>query len=89
VYPKEGIRKPLTYNSFGMDLSAGSLFLSLFIGALGAGFFIYGKKQRRIPQLVGGIVLSVYPFFVPNLWIMGGIAVGIVLVIWLATLKGL
>lgn len=89
MYPKERIRKLLTYNSFRMDLSAGSLFLSLFIGAVGAGFFIYGKKQRRIPQVVGGIVLSVYPYFVPNLWIMGGVAVGIVVVIWLATLKGL
>ncbi len=86
---KQGNRQPLTYNSFGMDFSAGSLFLSLFIGTVGAGFFIYGKKQRRIPQLVGGIVLSLYPYFVPNLWIMGGVAVGIVLVIWLATLKGL
>ncbi|HLY73194.1 MAG TPA: hypothetical protein VKU80_03675 [Planctomycetota bacterium] len=71
-----------------MDLSAGSLFLSLAIGAVGAGFFIYGKKQRRIPQLVGGIVLSVYPYFVPNLWVMAGIAAGVVLVIWAATLKG-
>jgi len=72
-----------------MSLDPGSLFLSILISAVGVGFFIYGKKQRRIPQLVGGIVLSLYPYFVPNLWIMGGVAVGIVLVIWLATLKGL
>jgi hypothetical protein len=72
-----------------MDLSAGSLFLSLAIGTLGAGFFIYGKKQRRIPQLLGGIILSVYPYFIPNLWIMGGIAVAIVLAVWVATTMGL
>jgi hypothetical protein len=72
-----------------MDFSAGSLFLSLAIGAVGTGLFLYGKKQRRIPQLIGGIVLTVYPYFIPNLWVMGGIAVGIVLVVWLATLKGL
>jgi hypothetical protein len=72
-----------------MDLSAGNLILSLVIGTIGAGFFIYGKKQRRIPQLLGGIVLSLYPYFIPNLWIMGGIAVAIVLAVWLATMMGL
>jgi hypothetical protein len=82
-------RKRLTYNSSGMDFSAGSLVLSLAIGAVGTGLFLYGKAQRRIPQLVGGIVLTVYPYFIPNLWVMGGIAVGIVLVVWLATLKGM
>ena len=89
MYPKEGNQKPLTYNSFGMDLSAGSLFLSLAIGTVGVGLFIYGKKQKRFPQLVGGILLSAYPYFVSNLWLMGAIAVGICLVVWLAVLKGL
>ena len=72
-----------------MDLSAGNLFLSLVIGTIGAVFFMYGKKQRRIPHLLGGIVLSLYPYFIPNLWIMGGIAVAIVLAVWLATMMGL
>ncbi len=88
MYPKEGNHKSPTYNSIGMDLSAGSLFLSLAIGTVGVGLFIYGKKQRRIPQPAGGVLLSLYPYFVSNLWLMGGIAVGIVLVVWLATLKG-
>lgn len=72
-----------------MELSSGYLFLSLVIGAVGAGLFIYGKKQGRLPQMIGGFVLSVYPFFVPNLWAMAGIGVGIVLSVWLASLKGL
>jgi hypothetical protein len=72
-----------------MDFSAGSLFLSLAIGTVGAGFFIYGKKQARLPQLVGGIVLSLYPYFISNLWVMGGIAVGIVAAIFIAVRAGL
>jgi hypothetical protein len=72
-----------------MDLSSGSLFLSLVIGAVGAGLFIYGKKQSRPPQMIGGLLLSFYPYFVSNLWLMGGIAVTIVAAVWVASLKGL
>lgn len=72
-----------------MDFSAGSLFLSLVIGAVGAGFFLYGKKQGRLPQLVGGIILSLYPYWISNLWVMGGIAVGVVAAIFIAVRAGL
>lgn len=88
MYPKPGNRKLLTYNSFGMDLSAGSLFLNLLVSAVGAGFFIYGKKQSRWPQMVGGIALTVYPYFISNLWLMAGIGVLVVFLIWLATSRG-
>jgi hypothetical protein len=71
-----------------MDLSAAGLFLSLAIGAVGAGLFIYGKKQARWPQMLGGVLLSLYPYFVPNLWVMAGIAVGIMLAVWVAVRRG-
>ena len=89
MYPKEGNRKLLTYNSFGMDLSAGSLFLNLLVSAVGAGFFIYGKKQGRLPQMIGGILLSIYPYFIPNLWVMAGIGVALVVAILVAVRAGL
>jgi hypothetical protein len=72
-----------------MDTSFGSLFLPMVIGAVGAGFFIYGKKQGRLPQMVGGLALCVYPYFIPNLWLMGGIAAVIVAAVGLASRKGL
>ncbi|HLY12121.1 MAG TPA: hypothetical protein VKW04_22660 [Planctomycetota bacterium] len=71
-----------------MNLSAGSLFLSLAIGTVGTGFFIYGKKQSRPPQLIGGILLALYPYFISNLWLMAGIAVAIVVGIWGAVRAG-
>ena len=67
----------------------GGLFLSLAIGTVGTGFFIYGLKQRRPPQLVGGIVLSAYPYFVSNPWLMVGIAAAVVLAVWGAVRAGL
>lgn len=78
----------MAYTAIDMDLSSGGLFLSLLIGAVGAGFFIYGKKQSRAPQLILGILLSIYPYFVPNLWVMAGIAVALIAGLWLAVRFG-
>jgi hypothetical protein len=72
-----------------MDLSAGSLLLNLLVSAVGAGFFLYGRKQSRMPPLIGGISLCIYPYFISNLWVMAGIGVALVLGIWGATRAGL
>jgi hypothetical protein len=54
-----------------MDFSAGSLFASLIIGTLGFALFLYGKKQQRLPQLLAGIALSAYPYFVGSVpWML-------------------
>jgi hypothetical protein len=65
-----------------MDTSAAWLFLSLAIGAVGAGLFIYGKKQGRWPQLACGVILCIYPYFVSNVWVMVGIAFALVAALW-------
>ena len=49
-----------------MNLSAGWLLSSLFVGTVGLGFFVYGKKQTRLPQLLAGIVLILESTFVPT-----------------------
>jgi hypothetical protein len=72
-----------------MDFSAGSLFASFFVSGIGFGLFIYGKKQARLPQLITGIALMMYPYFVAGPeWILGiGAALGAGL--WLALRAGL
>jgi 4-hydroxybenzoate polyprenyltransferase len=49
-----------------MSLDPTWLLLSLLIGAVGLGLFIYGKRQQRWPQLVVGILFMVYPYFTPS-----------------------
>lgn len=72
-----------------MDLSAGTMFASLFVSALGIGLFIYGKKQIRPPQLVTGIALSVSPYFVSGpAWILG-IGAALIFGLWLVLRAGL
>lgn len=41
-----------------------SLLLSVFFGALGAGYALYGRKQRAISPLLSGVALMVFPYFV-------------------------
>jgi len=69
-------------------METGPLFLSLFIGAIGSGLFLYGKKQSRMPHLCAGLALVVYPYFVPNLWLMGGIALALLGGLWAACKAG-
>ncbi len=39
-----------------------SLFLGLFFGSVGMGYFVYGKKQGRWMALIAGITLCVIPY---------------------------
>jgi predicted membrane protein len=52
------------------------LLWGLLFSSIGLGFFIYGKKQRAVVPLVCGLVLMIYPYFVPNAVVL--VAVGIV-----------
>ena len=73
-----------------MDLfEPGPLFASLVIGAVGLGLFLYGKRQKRLPQMLAGLVLMVFPYFVPSVLWMVVIAVAIVGLTWIAARVGL
>lgn len=57
--------------------SPATLLWGMLFGAIGVGYFIYGKRQAMIVPLVCGIALMVYPWFVPGAWLT--LIVGIVL----------
>lgn len=55
-----------------------SLIAGVIAGAIGAGYFIYGRRQTRIAPMVAGVLLCVYPYFVDGtLWL---VLVGAILV---------
>ena len=58
-----------------MDTS--SLLLGLVFSAIGAGFFMYGRKQTRPVPLLCGLALMVYPYFISNNALL--VAIGVVL----------
>jgi hypothetical protein len=71
-----------------MNLDANSLLASMLIGSVGLGLLIYGKKQVRVPQIVAGVILLVYPYFVSNVLLMLGIAVVALGALWGAVRLG-
>ena len=74
-----------------VDLSldnGNSLLLSLLIGCVGFVCFAYGKKQQRFPQMIAGVVLCVYPYFVSNLILMAAIAVAVLVLLGVAVRLG-
>ncbi len=65
-----------------------ALLASLVIGGIGLGLFIYGKRQSRIPQLVGGLALMIYPYFVASVAWMVATACLILAALWFAVRRG-
>ena len=56
-----------------MNISGTWLLASMLIGTVGGGFFLYGKKQARAPQLIAGILLFADSSLVPDiLWMSIG-----------------
>jgi hypothetical protein len=46
------------------------LMWGMVFGAIGVGFFIYGKKQKAFVPLIVGIALCVIPYFISNVYVL-------------------
>jgi hypothetical protein len=67
-----------------MSFEPASLAASFLVSGIGFVLFTYGRRMARFPQLLGGLVLMVYPYFVASvLWtlVIGALLLGVV---WLA-----
>lgn len=71
-----------------MSFDAAPLFLSLIVGGVGFVLLVYGRRQQRWPQAVGGLLLMIYPYFVSSVWAMAGVGVAIAAAVWLAVKLG-
>jgi hypothetical protein len=65
-----------------MDFNPASLLLSFVISGVGFVLFSYGRKMQRFPQLVAGLSLMVFPYFVSSALVSVGIAVAILGGLW-------
>ncbi|NOU31648.1 MAG: amino acid transport protein [Polyangiaceae bacterium] len=71
-----------------MDLDANSLLASLGASSVGFVAFMYGKKQTRAPHMIVGLILMIFPYFVGNPLIIGGISLVLIGLLWGATRLG-
>lgn len=62
-------------------LNTNYLFVSLFWGSVGAGYFVYGRKQRSLSASIGGVAMMAASYFIDGALVMSlacvGIAVGV------------
>jgi hypothetical protein len=71
-----------------MSFDPTALLVSVLISAVGVGFFVYGKKQQRAPQLVAGIALMGYTYFVSSVAVMLAVGAAILVALWVAVRVG-
>ena len=50
----------------------------VLFGAVGMGYFAYGRRQQKLVPLLCGVGLMVFTFFVSNLWLMLGIGIALI-----------
>ena len=43
-----------------------TLAIGILTGAIGTGYFMYGKRQTKFAPLLAGMALCVYPYFVDS-----------------------
>ncbi len=71
-----------------MHLDAGWIFASLIVSSVGFILLNYGRKFARVPQIVVGLAMLIYPYFVPGVLANVLVAVGLLGVMWLAVRLG-
>ena len=64
------------------------LFASLFWGSIGFGYFIYGKKQRSWPAMVGGIAMIAVSYFVGLVSLMSLASIAIMAGVYVLIKRG-
>ncbi len=69
-------------------LNANFLFASLIWGAIGMGFFVYGKKQRALIPLFGGIIMVGLSYFISSALFMSAACIGLIVFMYLLHRNG-
>lgn len=71
-----------------MSFDVSTLAAGFLVSGVGFVLFSYGRKMGRAPHVLGGLVLMVFPYFVPGVWLMLGIAAVLSGLVYLATRAG-
>ncbi|MFZ5564976.1 MAG: hypothetical protein ACOZBW_13085 [Thermodesulfobacteriota bacterium] len=58
------------------------LLWGLIFSSIGLGIFIHGKKRQSIVQILCGLALMVYPYFIPNTIALVAIGLALIAASW-------
>ena len=70
-------------------MDGNTLLAGFAVSTVGFGFFMYGKKQGRAPQIAFGLLTMIYPYFVGGPLLIFGIFAALLLLMWLAIRYGI
>jgi hypothetical protein len=71
-------RSTSSLGGFRIVLDTSSLLWGLLFGSIGLGFFVYGRRQKKVVPLVSGLALMIFPYFVSNTILL--VTLGVVLI---------
>jgi hypothetical protein len=71
-----------------VELDGNSIIASIVVSGVGFVFFSYGRKMSRAPHIITGLILMVFPYFVPNVLAMFGIGALLCALLYLAVRAG-
>jgi hypothetical protein len=71
-----------------VNLDAGSLIAGLVVSGVGYVFFSYGRKMSRTPHVIIGLIMMVFPYFIPGVIAMFAIAALLCGLLYVATRAG-
>jgi hypothetical protein len=72
-----------------MNFDPASLLASLVVSSVGWVLFSYGRKQQRLPHIVIGMLMMVYPYFMSSVaWQLSMLPVLLGL-LWMLTRLGM
>ncbi|MDR3476970.1 MAG: amino acid transport protein [Gammaproteobacteria bacterium] len=57
-----------------LTISPMELFFTIFFSMVGIGYYSYGKKESLYFR-ISGVILLMYPYFVGNVWLLGGLGI--------------
>jgi hypothetical protein len=72
-----------------MSFDPNVMLASMLVSSIGFVLFSYGRKQRRLPHALVGVVMLVYPYFVSDIPIMLGVVPALFGLLWLGTHMGM
>lgn len=58
-------------------MNSANLLAGMIFGAVGVGYLIYGRRQRKGSALLAGVGLMIFPYFVNGLLITLGVGIAL------------
>jgi len=71
-----------------LDFDSSFLFASLLWGSIGVGYWIYGKKQRELMPMIGGVAMVGVSYLVSSWLLMSLIGLALMVAVYLLVKRG-